>query len=266
MTDTAANWWEDFFHGVALDFWRAAVTDDQTRMEADFIQQQLQITPQARVLDVPCGGGRLALELAGRGFDLTGVDIASEFIDEAKTNSAARGLKIEWKNRDMRDLPWREEFDAAFCFGNSFGYLDDEGNAQFLKAVARALKPGARLVIDTGASAESILPNFQPRRWFEIGDIKLLIDSRYDYEQGRIFTEYTFIRDGQTEKRPALQRVYTFSELRSLLGDAGLEVSASFASLSGDAFQLGAQRLILLAQKTGAETLAQSEKIQEQRS
>ena len=254
MTDTTTNWWENFFHGIALDFWRAAVTDEQTRAEADFIQQQLQITTPARVLDVPCGGGRLAIELAARGFDLTGVDIASEFIDEAKTNSAARGLHIEWKNRDMRDLPWRDEFDAAFCFGNSFGYLDDEGNEQFLKAVARALKPGARLVIETGATAESVLPNFQARRWFELGGITLLIDNRYDYQQGRIFTEYTFIRDGQTEKRPSSQRVYTFSELSSLLGNSGLDVSASFASLGGDIFQLGAQRLFLLVHKTVAET------------
>src|ERR1700687_1831953 len=246
MTDTSTNWWEIFSHAIALDFWRAAVTDEQTRLEADFLQQQLQITTAARVLDVPCGGGRLAIELAGRGFDLTGVDIASEFIEEARTNSVARGLKIEWKNRDMRDLPWREEFDAAFCFGNSFGYLEDEGNTQFLKAVARTLKPGARLVIETGATAESVLPNFQPRRWFEIGGIKLLIDSRYDCEQGRIFTAYTFFRDGQTEQRPSSQRVYTFSELCSLLAAAGLDVSASFASLSGDVFQLGAQRLFLV--------------------
>jgi len=225
------------------------VTDEQTRVEADFIQQQLQITTPARVLDVPCGGGRLALELAGRGFALTGVDIASEFIDEAKTNAAARGLKIEWHNRDMRELPWRAEFDAAFCFGNSFGYLDDEGNAQFLRAVARTLKPGARLVIETGAAAESLLPNFQPRRWFELGGITLLIDSRYDYEQGRIITDYTFIRDGQAEKRPSSQRVYTFSELRSLFDGAGLHVSASLASLNGDAFQLGSQKLFVVARQ-----------------
>jgi SAM-dependent methyltransferase len=255
MTDPSTNWWENFFHGIALDFWRAAVTDEQTRGEADFIQQQLQITTPARVLDVPCGGGRLAIELAGRGFDLTGVDIAWEFIDQARADSTAQALNIEWHSRDMRELPWREVFEAAFCFGNSFGYLDDEGNEQFLKALARTLKPGARLIIETGAIAESILPNFQPRRWFEVGSIKLLIDSRYDFKKGRIFTEYTFIRDGQTEKRPSSQRVYTCSQLGSLLADVGLEVRACLASLDGDVFQLGAERLFLVAQKTRAEAI-----------
>lgn len=248
----STNWYENFFQGIALDFWRAVVTEAQTRAEADFIEKQLQLSPAAKILDVPCGGGRLSLELAARGFDLTGVDIASEFIDEARTKSAERNLTVDWHNRDMRELPWEAEFDGAFCFGNSFGYLDDEGNADFVRAVASALKPGAHFVIDTGATAESILPNFQPRRWFEIADITFLIDGRYDHEQGRIFTEYTFIRDGKTEKRPASQRIYTYSQICALLREAGLEVVASFSSLNEEPFTLGVQRLFLIAQKRPA--------------
>src|SRR6267378_4336947 len=106
QTQTDTNWWENFFHGVALDFWRAAVSDEQTRAEADFIQQQLQVSSAGKIIDVPCGNGRLALELAARGFNLTGVDIASEFIQEAESESAKRGLQVEWFNRDMRHLPW----------------------------------------------------------------------------------------------------------------------------------------------------------------
>ena len=243
------NWYDNFFHGIALDFWRAAVTEEQTRAETDFIQKHLQLSSQAKLLDVPCGGGRLSLEFAKRGFDLTGVDIASEFIDEAGTKSGASGLSIEWHNRDMRELPWHEQFDGAFCFGNSFGYLDDDGNVDFLRAVARTLKPGARFVLDTGAIAESIIPNFQPRRWFEVGGITFLIDSRYDHEQGRLFTEYTFIRDGKTEKRPASLRIYAYSEVRTLLKKAGLEIIAAFSSVNEEPFRLGTQRLLLITQK-----------------
>src|SRR5882672_6968715 len=100
-----SNWWEHFFHGIALDFWRAAVSVEQTRAEADFLQQQLQIPGAGKILDVPCGNGRLSLELASRGFDLTGVDLASEFIEEARAESAERGLRVDWFNRDMRELP-----------------------------------------------------------------------------------------------------------------------------------------------------------------
>jgi SAM-dependent methyltransferase len=246
----STNWWENFFHGIALDFWRAAVTEVQTRAEADFIQKQLQLDTGAKILDVPCGNGRLALELAARGFDLTGVDIAAEFIEEAKTKSAARNLRIGWYNQDMRDLPWTTEFDGSFCFGNSFGYLDDEGNANFLKAVARALKPGARFVLDAPAIAECLLPTFQDRRWFEIAGITFLSNSRYDHEQGRTFTEYTFIRDGMVDRRPASQRIYTYNELVRLLGDSGFENVASFASLNEEPFRLGSQRLLLVTRRS----------------
>jgi len=99
------NWWENFFHGVALDFWRAAVSEEQTRFEADFIQKQLQLSAGAKVLDVPCGNGRLSIELAQRGFQLTGVDIASEFIAEGKLKSVAVGVPVDFHERDMRDLP-----------------------------------------------------------------------------------------------------------------------------------------------------------------
>ncbi len=243
------NWWKNFFHGVALDFWRAVVSDEQTRAEADFIQKHLQLSAGAKVLDVPCGNSRLAIELARRGFQLTGVDIAAEFIAEAKMKSREAGVQIDLHERDMRDLPWTGDFAGALCFGNSFGYLDDQGNADFLKAVSNALRPGARFLLDIGAIAECLLPAFQENRSFEVGGITLVADSRYDHVQGRMFTEYSFIRDGQTDKRPASQRIYTYHELTALLQEAGFETVAAYSSLSEDPFKLGSHRLLLISEK-----------------
>jgi SAM-dependent methyltransferase len=243
------NWWENFFHGVALDFWRAAVSEEQTRAEADFIQKHLQLSAGAKVLDVPCGNGRLSIELAQRGFQLTGVDLASEFIAEGELKSVAGGVPVNFHERDMRDLPFGSEFDGAFCFGNSFGYLDDEGNADFVKAVSHALRPGAKFVIDSGAVAECLLPVFQEHRSLEFGGITLVADSRYDHEQGRMFTEYTFMRDGQTDKRPSSQRIYTYHELIGLLGEAGLEPVSAYSSVVEDPFKLGSHRLLLVSEK-----------------
>src|SRR5262249_37313301 len=157
--------------------------------------------------------GRITLELAARGYGLTGVDLADGFIDEARRRSAERGLAADWRQSDMRDLPWSAAFDGAFCWGNSFGYLDHEGTAAFLQAAAGALKPGARFVLETGAALESLLPNFQERRWYEVGDILFLVANHYDPTRGRLETEYTFIRAGTTDKRLGFQRAYSCSEL-----------------------------------------------------
>ncbi|MGH9931341.1 MAG: SAM-dependent methyltransferase [Pyrinomonadaceae bacterium] len=243
------HWWENFFHGVALDFWRAAISDEQTRAEADFIAKQLLLTNSAKVLDVPCGNGRLAIELAKRGFELSGVDIATEFVIEAKRNSIQAGVNIEWHNQDMRNLPWPGEFDGAFCFGNSFGYLDDEANADFLKAISQTLKPGRRFILDAPAIAECVLPTFQSNRSIEIAGIKVDIEHRYDHEQGRMFNDFTFTRNGVVDKRPSSQRIYTYHELTELLREARLEPSAASASLTEEPFKLGAQRLLLVAEK-----------------
>lgn len=245
----STNWWENFFHGVALDFWRAAISDEQTRAEADFINNQLQLPLGAKVLDVPCGNGRLAIELGAFGFELTGVDIATEFLDEAKQKSAARGVNIDWRNSEMRALPSTGEFDGAFCFGNSFGYLDDEGNAEFLNAVSRALRPGARFIIDAPAVAECLLPNVLEQRTIQLGDITATIDTRYDHEQARMFNDFTFTRDGIDDRRPSSQRIYTYREVTELLRAAGLEPVAAYGSLNGEEFKLGAQRLLLVSEK-----------------
>ena len=254
------NWWENFFHGVALDFWRAAIPAELTRAEADFLAKQLQLAPKARVLDVPCGNGRLAIELAKRGFALTGVDIAGEFIEEAKQQSleaiqsidwqSSDWQTIDWHQQDMRNLPWTNEFDGAFCFGNSFGYLDDEANADFLKAVSQTLKPGRRFILDAPAVAECILPNFQPSRSIELAGIKVNIEHRYDHEQGRMFNDFTFTRDGVVDRRPSSQRAYTYRELTELLHDAGFESVAAYGSLTEEPFNLGAHRLLLVSQKS----------------
>ena len=243
------NWWENFFHGIALDFWRAAISDEQTRAEADFIKNQLRLPPGAKVLDVPCGNGRLSIELGAIGFELTGVDIAEEFIEEAKRNSRERGLDINWRKGDMRDLPWSNEFEGAFCFGNSFGYLDDGQNADFLEALSRTLKPGARVILDAPAIAECLLPNFQEKRTIEIGGIKVTIDNRYDHQQSRIFPSFTFVRNGVEDKRSSSQRIYTYKELSGLLSEAGLEIVSTYSSLDENPFKLGAHRLLLVARK-----------------
>jgi len=243
------NWWENFFHGVALDFWRAAISDEQTRAEADFIQKHLQLSPEAKVLDVPSGNGRLSVELAKRGFMLTGLDIAAEFVEEAKQKSAEAGLNIDWHHREMRDLPWTAEFDGAFCFGNSFGYLNDEENVDFLQALSQTVKPGARFILEAPAIAELILPNFQPQRSIELAGITTTIESRYDHKLGRMFNDFAFVRNGIEDKRASSQRIYTYKELIELLEKAGFETIAAHGSLDDEPFKLGAHRLLLISEK-----------------
>jgi SAM-dependent methyltransferase len=243
------GWYRDFFHGIALDLWRQAVSPEQTRMEASFLEGALGLRPGARVLDVPCGAGRHAIELASRGYRVTGVDLSREQIDEARKGAAAAGLEAEWRHADMRDLPWESEFDGAFCLGNSFGYLDPEGTRAFVGALARTLRPGARFALDYGLAAECILPRFKEREWARMGDILFLEENRYDVARSLVETDYTFVRDGQSETRSGAQWVYTVRELGRLLAEAGLHPHEVLGSARGEPFAIGSPSLVVVSEK-----------------
>jgi SAM-dependent methyltransferase len=245
----SAEWWRTFFTGTMVEWWLGAVTPEQTRAEADFVRQTLQVAPPARLLDVPCGGGRHSLVLAGQGYRMTGVDLSPAFLAAARSDPSAGA--VSWEQRDMRDLPWPDTFDGAFCLGNSFGYYDDDGNRDFLHAVARALKPGARFVLDTGYVAEALLPALQERAWYEAGDVLVLAGRRYDPAEGRLHVEYTAVRDGKVERWPMSARIYTYREVCRLLEGAGFTDVQGYGSLAREPFQLGSRRLLLAATKKG---------------
>jgi SAM-dependent methyltransferase len=246
---TAPNeWFRTFFSGAMADGWLAATSDEQTRQEADFVQETLGLAPPARLLDVPCGGGRHSLALAARGYDVTGVDISERFLAVARAQPVPTAGRVTWEYRDMRDLPWPAAFDGACCLGNSFAYCDDQGNADFLRAVARALKPGARFVLHTAYLTEGLLPVLQERVWAPVGDKTIwLWNRRYDPTDGRLYVEYTTIQDGKVEKWPMSARLYTYREVRRLAEEAGFTDLQGYASLSREPFTFGSRELLLLA-------------------
>jgi SAM-dependent methyltransferase len=243
-TGASKDWYKDFFQGVALDMWRRAIPPQMTEAEAGFLAD---VFPSGgRILDVPCGNGRHSMALAKRGFRVTGVDLSEEFIAEAKQSEAG----AEFLQADMRELPWQSEFDGACCLGNSFSYLDYSGTLAFLAAVNKSLKPGGRFVIDTGCSAESLLPKLQERSWMEFGDILFLSSRRYDAAESRLEIEYTFVRDGIADKRKASSAVYTVAETRRMLEQTGFATKSFFGGFDKSPFELGSPRLVIVAEKS----------------
>jgi SAM-dependent methyltransferase len=220
--DVQTVWWQSFFEGGAVTMWLQALPAEHTEREADWLAGILAASPGAEILDVPCGAGRLSLALAERGYRLTGVDWSREFLGHARSRDAAQ--QVTWERRDMRDLPWSGRFDGVFCVGNSFGYLDDEGNLAFLRAVRTVLKPGGRFVLETPMVLENLLNHLQPRPWWKAGEFHLLVENQYDPARSRLDIEYTFVSNGRVEVRRGSHRAYTFRELTDLLAGAGFAV------------------------------------------
>jgi SAM-dependent methyltransferase len=245
-TKAPERWWEEFFEGLSVQLWLEAVPAEHTEREAARLSAALALPAGAEILDVPCGGGRLSLALAARGYRVTGVDSSREFLAHAA--AAPDSHAVAWEHRDMRDLPWPEAFDAAFCFWGSFGYFDDAGNAAFARAVWQTLLPGGRFLVDTRV-AETVLPDWREREWDRWGEVLVLEERRYDHAAGRVEGHWTFIHGGRVETHDSSIRVYTYSELCQVLQQAGFAHCEGYGSLNLEPFALGAPRLLLVATK-----------------
>jgi 2-polyprenyl-3-methyl-5-hydroxy-6-metoxy-1,4-benzoquinol methylase len=143
--------WEEFFDGHAPKYMENVFTKN-TSAEVDFIIQELDLPKGSSILDVGCGTGRHSIELARRGYLLTGVDISSGMLAEAKKSANQASVAVEWIRADAARFRSEKQFDAALCLcEGAFGLLnsdDDplEHELSILRNINQTLKPEAKVV------------------------------------------------------------------------------------------------------------------------
>ncbi len=142
-------WFETWFnHPLYLQVY-AHRDDSDARMLLDLVLPATGLKPGDRVLDLACGAGRHALELAAAGFEVTGVDLAGNLLAVAEAEATRRRLSVSWIREDMRYFRIQPPFSGIFSLFTSFGYFDeDRENFSVLKTVADHLVPGGVLVFD----------------------------------------------------------------------------------------------------------------------
>src|SRR5204863_7756432 len=135
--------------------------------EVDQLTKLLDLDSPAKVLDLCCGLGRHSLELARRGFDVTGVDRTGVYLRRAQKQADSEGLKIEFVQEDMRQFCRPEAFDLTLNLFTSFGYFESPAeDRRVLVNVHKSLQPGGRLVMDM-MGKEIIARVFRERDWRE---------------------------------------------------------------------------------------------------
>lgn len=134
----------EIFDADYLHFYADVLGDERSEAEAAVVARLLSLEPGMRVIDVPCGEGRIAGRLAKRGCDVVGLDASERFLARARE----RWPDVRFEQGDMRELPFVAEFDALVNWFSSFGYFDSETNDAVLAGFARALRPGGRLLLE----------------------------------------------------------------------------------------------------------------------
>ena len=203
----------------------------------DMIVEVMELEPGGRVLDLACGSGDHAVRLAKRGLEVVGVDIAPSLVAHCQGKAAEEGAEMAhfqqacFQQGDMRELAYDGEFDAVLLLSGSFGLYDDATNEDVLARMARALRPGGRVLIDVFDPTRMVVR--PPRRsWSHYGGGYGLQTTWWEPEACTYVSEFVFIDDEGTLNTSAEQeriRVYTVPEWRRLLTGAGLALSHTLA-------------------------------------
>ncbi len=246
-----ADWYDGFFEDDYLDHVALQFEAERTEREAGFVSEALGIEPGTRVLDLACGHGRIALELARRGFRVTGLDLSPRSLRIARDAAEREGLDVEWVHADMREIPAGAEFDAIYNVFTSFGYFtEEEENQRVLQGVARALRPRGSFLIDIN-NVLGLMPRYRDRFWDVAADgVIWLQEHEVDVLGGRNHARWTFIRpDGSRVELVHSVRMYTPYELATMLERAGLAVEQAWGDFDGSDLTRVSRRAILLGRK-----------------
>jgi SAM-dependent methyltransferase len=240
-----------FFGPEYLVEYEETLPHERTIAEVDFVEKTLGLKPGISILDVPCGHGRHSVELAKRGYDVTGSELNRFFLSEAQKAAEAAGVSVRFEQGDMRELNFDGEFDVALNLFTAMGYFDnDEDDMKFMAGVYRALKPGGQFLLDF-MNRNWLIQNFKAKDWRELpSGALLLIEREHDDIRGRNLDRRTKIKDGVVgETATTSLRVYTTNELVSMAENVGFTFNEAFGGFESNPLGLNSRRTILHFEK-----------------
>ena len=252
-------WWEELFND---DYFRAVPkwTREQAKTEGDFIEASLGAEKGAAILDVACGAGRQAIELALRGYEVIALDLSLAMLSRAADEAQDREAKLNFLHSDMREMEFNGIFDAAYSVNSSFGFFDDEKNADVVRRIHKALKVGGTLLLDV-LNRDYVI-QYQPDMiWFEGDGCVCMEETYFNFFTSRLNVKRTMIMDDGRQKEIEYSlRLYSLHELGQVLHKAGFSVVevSGHPGLPGAFFGDTSERLIILAQKRAPEPAAAS--------
>lgn len=249
-------WWEELFGDDYLRTMEKS-SPAQTQSEADWIEQALGVEAGASILDVACGTGRQASALGKRGYEVVGLDYSLAMLTRAAEVSQEQGERVTFMQADMTNMEFSEVFDAAYCVGTSFGYFDDEKNAEVARKIHRALKPHGTFLLSV-VNRDHVIQRQPGMAWFEGDGCVCMEETTFNFITSRLNVKRTVIfEDGRQRETEYSIRLYSLHELGQVLHAAGfriLEVSGNARTPSAF-FGPSSRELIILAQKRGPEVV-----------
>ena len=205
--------------------------------------------PAPKILDLCCGFGRISLELARQGFAVTGVDITESYLLTAREEADYEKLNIEYINADARDFTRPDYFDTAVILYNSFGFFaDPKDDLLLLQNVYKSLKKDSAFIIEV-LGKEIAVRDFVENDWFERAGFKVLTEYEVLDSWTSLKNRWVLVKDGKEYEKIFSQRLYSASELKSLMLKAGFSDIEIFGDWDNSPYDQKAAKLIVVGRK-----------------
>lgn len=219
--------------------------DKEARNFIENLVRNLELKPNSKVLDLACGKGRHAITLNELGFDVLGVDLSTNSIENAKE---FENDTLHFSVCDMRKCVTEDNFNAVFNLFTSFGYFESrDDNTLVIKSIHKCLSTKGVLVIDF-MNSRRIIDTLVLEETKQIDTIKFNITRHYDGEH--IFKDITFEDNGQKFNYTERVQALLLTDFEDLLTQNGFDILSTFGDFDLKSFvESTSDRLILLAQK-----------------
>lgn len=235
MKQSNPNWYKEIW---SLDIKSQSWIED-TQRQVDFMINIMKLSGNERILDLACGFGRHSLEFARRGYQVVGVDITKDYIEDAQKELKKESLPVEFIQSDVRDIHFNQEFDVVLNMADgAIGYLEnEEENLKIFDVISRALRPGGKHFMDI-MNADYADTHFPCNQWeagkqgltlsrFEWNkESKILLYGQIDYKYGTPLTQPIFEEGFPT-------RLYHSYEIDQILKERNMKVIKEIGTFDG---------------------------------
>jgi len=220
-----------------------------TEQEVKFIKNVLNLPLQSHIMDLYCGYGRHAIELAKLGYHIVGVDATQAFLDIASQKAKQEGVNVLFQHCDMRELDYDKQFDAVINMFAAFGYFTDEENLSVLQRVANSLRPKGLFLIDL-LNRDWMVHNNLNRYWRHPSG-EYVLSYKVELQQGVATLKRQLINQitGEKTQYEFALRAYSLPEMIANLQQTGFEIITTYGGFDERAYGLETPRMIILARK-----------------
>ncbi len=202
------------------------------------------------ILDAGCGPGRISVELAIKGLDVTGVDIIQPYLDAASESAKDEGVTLTLLNSDLRTFTTEKKFDAAINMYTSFGYCETiDEDIKIIKNIFASVIDGGWFIMEC-LSRENAVKYFTEGEWFERAGKTVLTQFSVEGAWEGLKSKWILIdKNGNRIEHVFVQRLYSAIELKRILIACGFNSCEIYGDFDFSPYNEKARTMVLVCRK-----------------